>query len=453
MPDAELVLTLTLKFKHLKRVLIITYYWPPAGGVAVQRWVKMARYLRQYGWDPVIYTAENGEVAVEDHSLAATLPADLEVLKQPIWEPYAYYRKLLGLSKQEKINAAFLQEKKRSGFLQKVAIWIRGNFFIPDARVYWVKPSVKYLQQYLQQHPVDAIISTGPPHSMHLIAQQVSKAMHIPWIADFRDPWTKIDYYHELHLMPFADRKHHSLEKSVVTQADAVVTVSKHWAADFNALNNGKTHVITNGFDRDDYPTQPVALDEGFVLHHVGMINKARNPELLWQVIAALCKEDAAFAADVKLKFTGKHDHSLEDYLRTYNLLDKATFCGQVDHATAIQHMCSATVLLLLVNDAQDILGRIPAKLFEYLAAQRPVLSVGDPDGDAADILRSTEAGVTVRMNDAEAIRAALLKMYQQWKSGNLKVVPAQINAYERSATAQQFADLLQSIQRKASSI
>ncbi len=427
----------------LKKVLIITYYWPPAGGVPVQRWVKMTKYLRKFGWEPVIYTVTAGEYPVLDSTLAQQIPGDIQVIKTPIREPYTIYKQLLGYKKDEKVNAGFLHEKKKQGVMQNLAVWVRGNFFIPDARKFWIKPSVKYLTNYLKNNPVHAIISTGPPHSMHLIAAGVKQNTGIPWIADFRDPWTKIDYYSELKLSAAADKKHHQLEKKVLTEADKVVTVSWQWADDFNKINNGNTEVITNGFDAADFDTQPKTLFDGFVLHHVGMINKARNPELLWAALEALCNEHQDFNRDLQIRFTGKSDYSVLDYLKKYHLENKLFHAGQVDHAVAIDAMQRSTVLLLLLNDTQDILGRIPAKLFEYLAAKRPVLAIGNPEGDAAKIIRETQAGIVADFKDIEAIKSAVLFMYKQFQQNTLRVDAGAIDHYSREQNAKSFADLL----------
>jgi glycosyltransferase involved in cell wall biosynthesis len=430
----------------VKKVLIITYYWPPAGGVPVQRWVKMARYLHEFGWEPVIYTVENGEQAVLDHTLAATLPANLEVIRRPIWEPYSAYRNLLGMRQDEKINAAFLQEKKKKSWLQELAVWIRGNFFIPDARRFWIKPSVSFLSDYLRKHPVDAIISTGPPHSMHMIALGVKQQTGIPWIADFRDPWTNIDYYTSLHLSRWADKKHHALEKMVISGADKVVTVSKSWAADFASMYHRQVDVVTNGFDTHDYPEQPIKLDTSFTLHHVGMINKARNPEVLWKAIARLCAQHTEFRQDVQIAFTGKVDHSVLDMIEQYGLSAHVKQYGHVDHPVAIAHMRAAGVLLLLVNDAQDIKGRVPAKLFEYMAAQRPIVAIGDPEGDAAAILIETGCGVMHGLQDEEGVYQTLETCYQQWKSGTLQQTRMAPEKYTRRALAGQYAQLLNAL-------
>ena len=191
----------------MNRVLIISYYWPPSGGAGVQRWLKFSKYLRDFGWEPVIYTPENPESPDVDKSLLKDIPPGIEVIKKQIWEPYDAYKRFIGQKKDEKIQAGFLSEKKRNPLFENISVWIRGNFFIPDARRFWIKPSIRFLIKYLAAHPVNAIVSTGPPHSMHLIALGLKKKLNIPWLADFRDPWTTIDFYHQLHLTRQADKK------------------------------------------------------------------------------------------------------------------------------------------------------------------------------------------------------------------------------------------------------
>ena len=218
----------------MKRVLVITYYWPPAGGSGVQRWVKFSKYLPGNGWQPVIYTPENPEMQSVDHTLEADIPQEAEIIKRPITEIYSIYRRLTGKSaSQAQVNMVNAQGKS---WKQRLMMAIRGRFFVPDPRVSWVKPSVKFLKKYLQEHPVDAIVSTGPPHSMHLIAQKVSKATGIPWVADFRDPWTKIFYFKHLGLSERTVRKHQRLEQAVLDDASVVVAVSPLVQEEFRAM-------------------------------------------------------------------------------------------------------------------------------------------------------------------------------------------------------------------------
>ena len=177
----------------MKRVLVITYYWPPAGGSGVQRWLKFSKFLPQYGWQPVIYTPENPDMPVTDESLLADIDVRTEILKTPIREPYGIYRSMFGIRKDK--AAGTRVHGKGGGFKSWLANVIRANLFIPDPRRVWVSSSVNYLREYLRNHPVDVIVSTGPPHSMHIIAMKTAEALGLPWIADFRDPWTKMFYF------------------------------------------------------------------------------------------------------------------------------------------------------------------------------------------------------------------------------------------------------------------
>lgn len=275
-----------------KKVLILSYYWPPSGGSGVQRWLKMQKYLGDFGWQPVVYTTENGEMPAIDPSLEKDIRPDTIVIKKPIWEPYSIYKRLTGRKRDERMGAGFLTEKKKSSKIENLAVWIRGNLFIPDARKYWIKPSVRYLQKYLRENPVDAIISTGPPHSMHLIALALKNKLNIPWIADFRDPWTKIDFYDKLRLSNRADRKHRRLEKEVIQTANIVVTVSWQWSDEFVKMGAVRTEVVTNGFDPDDVKLVNSELSKEFTITHIGSMNKDRNPQTLWTVFKELSEEN-----------------------------------------------------------------------------------------------------------------------------------------------------------------
>ncbi|HMC96635.1 MAG TPA: glycosyltransferase, partial [Flavobacteriales bacterium] len=278
----------------MKRVLIICYYWPPAGGSAVQRWLRFVRHLPGTGWMPTVYTAENGEYPVLDPALERLVPKNVEVLRRPIWEPYALYRRsLAGGAADVKVHPGFLDEKNSVPNWKKgLGRWIRGNFFVPDARRFWIRPSVRYLTDHLRSSPVDVIISSGPPHSLHLIAHALHKRTSIPWIADFRDPWTTMDYYRELHLTRWADRRHHRLEERVVKEASAVVVVGPVMKKEFEDKYGRHVDVITNGFDTTEAALGAVALDPKFTLVHVGGLLKNRNPYSLWKALGELVRNE-----------------------------------------------------------------------------------------------------------------------------------------------------------------
>ena len=296
----------------MNRVLIITYYWPPSGGSGVQRWLKMSKYLPKNGWQPVIYTADGAEYPVEDMSLEKDIAPETEVLRHEIVGPYSFYKKFLGIKKDEKIKAGFINEgKRKSSWKENVSVWLRGNLFIPDARCWWIRPSVKFLKKYLKSNPVDAIISTGPPHSMHLIAKKLHKKFNIPWIADFRDPWTDIDFYKDLRLTKWADRIHHRMEKSVLLSANEIVTVGNHCAQGLKKICGRDIKIITNGYDFNiDELNNNTKLTDKFTLSHIGIIGANRNPILFWEAIKELVQDDV-FAKSLNIRLIGQIDQSV----------------------------------------------------------------------------------------------------------------------------------------------
>ena len=434
----------------MKRVLIITYYWPPSGGSGVQRWLKMSKYLPENGWGPVIYTTKNAEYPIVDSSLEKDVAPDLEVIRRPIFEPYDYYKKFLGIKKEETVKMGFIEEKeKKHGWKESISLWIRGNLFIPDARCWWVKPSVRYLKSYLKEHPVDAIISTGPPHSMHLIAMKLKEELNIPWIADFRDPWTEIDYYDDLHLTRWADRKHHRLEREVLEKADKVVTVAPDGAKRLGRLGNRNVRTIYNGFDRDDDAQTPVSISDTFTLTYLGVLSKIQNPEQFWQVLGELVKEDEEFSKKLKIKLIGQIDNSVIRSIEEQGLSGYVALSPYVPHDQVSEvHRSSTLLLLFLMPDSKPrAKGLLTGKLFEYMASGRPILCIGPEDGDAAHILKETHTGQTVNFEDKKKMKEVIKDLYQKYLDDGLPTnTNKEIEKYSRRALAGEYAKILNKI-------
>lgn len=427
-----------------KKVLIITYYWPPSGGSGVQRWLKMSKYLSDFGWEPIIYTAEEGESPAIDESLFSDVRNNQIVLKKKIWEPYKLYKKFTGKKKDERMGAGFLQEKNRkSGITEKIAVWIRGNFFIPDARKFWIKPSVKYLSSYLKENKVDAIISTGPPHSTHLIAMGVSKKLKLPWIADFRDPWTEIDFYNQLKLSNKADKKHKRLERKVLETANLTVTVSKQWAQDLKRLGAPRVEVVTNGFDPDDFPEKSHVLTKEFSITHIGSMNKDRNPSVLWEAISELCQELDGFKQNLKLQFIGKTDYSVFESIEGIGLMSHVRNVDYMNHHDVIEEMAQSQLLLLPINNTPNVSGIIPGKLFEYLAVKRPILAIGPSSAASGEIIIECNAGSITDFNQKEELKANIRSFYDSYLAGTLNVNSESIEPYSRKKLAEKYAELL----------
>ena len=430
----------------MKKVLIITYYWIPSGGAGVQRWVKFTKYLRDFGWEPVIYTPENPEYPSVDTSFERDIPQSIEVIKTPIWEPYNVYRNLTG-KKHEAINAGFISENKKQGWKDKLSIWIRGNFLIPDPRRFWIKPSVKYLTAYLKKNPVDAIITTGPPHSMHLIGLGLKSAFPtIPWVADFRDPWTNIDFYKDLNLTPMADKIHHHFEKKVIRNADSVVVVSGGMKEEYELMQPKHIQVISNGYDADDVKATTVKLDQKFTISHIGTLNAARNPKAVWEALSEICSEYPEFKTDMQIQLVGKVDFSVLEDINSFGLSENLLKIDYLSHTEAIEKQQTSQVLLLLINNSGNAKGILTGKFYEYLAAQRPILAIGPTDGDVAAVLSETGAGKIIDFEDEINTKQAVLEYYKRFKSGSLNVKTESVERFSRRSLTGELAKLLNTL-------
>ena len=416
-----------------KRLLIITYYWPPTGGSGVQRWVKFSKYLPQFGWQPVIYTPENPEQLARDESLLADIPACAEVIKTHITEPYAVYRRLTGGKPGEEVNPVNAQKKS---WKKRLSLWIRGNCFIPDPRIGWVRPSVRYLKEYLREHPVDAVVTTGPPQSMHLIGRGLKRALGVRWIADFRDPWTEMFYYKHLGLTAASDRRQHRLEQSVLDEADAVISVTPLVQKDFQAKTRTPVVLITNGFDEDDFPELSAPDREiKFRLVHTGLFAADGNPLNLWDALARRCAADPAFRARLEIRLAGKVDAAVTDAIRARGLGDNLVELGYLPYDETVREQRAADILLLPLRQEPEYAKVLPGKIFEYLAARRPVLGIGQEDGAAAAVLRDAGAGEMFDWDKSDELLAFLDAEHPQTTG---------IEKYTRRALTAQLIQILQ---------
>ncbi len=431
---------------EIKRVLIITYYWPPSGGGGVQRWLKFAKYLPEYGWQPVIFTPETQNAPATDITLESDITPDLEIIRRPIWEPYSIYRQITGRKADENPGAAFASGKKDNPLTEDISNWIRSNFFIPDARKFWIKPSVRFLKKYIPENRFDAVVTTGPPHSMHLIGLGLKKALNIQWLADFRDPWTDIDYFDQLKLTSLANRKHHRQESEVLKTADRVVCVSNSNSIVLGRKSGVKVEIITNGFDESDIPKGKITADEKFTISHIGTFMANRNPESLWQALSELIGENESFKADFKLVLVGKTDASITSELEKYGLNPFTEILPQVSHQEAILRQRQSQLLLITVNKTGDSKGMVTGKVFEYLASGRPILAIGPADGDLAEILKETGTGVISDFDDKISMKAHVMNFYKQYQQGTLSVTPRNVEKFTRKILAGDMAKLLNNI-------
>jgi Glycosyltransferase Family 4 len=425
------------------RALIITYYWPPAGGGGVQRWLKFARYLPEFGWTPIVYVPENADYPLRDDSLEEEVK-NVEVIKHPIWEVRRLYQWIAGskdggIEQSADSDNLFYKDKSSLSLKQRLALFIRSNFFIPDARSSWIKPSVRYLKAWLKENRVDAIITTGPPHSCHLIGLHLKRASGLPWIADFRDPWTDIEYFSHLNLTRRSRLKHERLQREVLTTADQVITVSWSWARLFERYGAKDVLTITNGYDPDDFADVVTKKSSAsFVIASIGTLELDRNPKELWMALDHLIERGQPGGKKILVQLVGKVDRAIMDLVpdRIKTIVE---LTGYVPHARAVSIMRQADVLLLLQNRtaAENVMGRIPGKVFEYLAARKPILLIGDKDSDLAGVVGDIPSNAVCAFDDVPAIEKYLASVAESLETSHVSL---DFKKYERRQLAETLA-------------
>ncbi len=423
----------------MQKILVIAYYWPPAGGPGVQRWLKFVKYLRDFDIEPIVYVPENPNYPINDSSLEAEIPEGIKILKQPIFEPYKLAA-IFSKKKTQRISSGIIQKHKKQSFLEKALLWVRGNLFIPDARKYWVKPSVKFLSDFIEKEDIKTVITTGPPHSIHLIGLGLKRQKSISWITDFRDPWTSIGYHKKLKLTKSSRQKHKELEKLVLSTADKIVVTSNNTKKEFEKLTNKPIQVITNGYDGAVVKTE---LDKKFSIAHIGSLLTDRNPEVLWKVLGELTKENEAFKEALEVRLVGVVGKEVFASLKQHGLASFVDELGYLAHTEVLELQPKSQVLLLLEIDSAETRGILPGKLFEYLNAKRPILAIGPEGWEAAEIIKETDSGLGLVSNDESGLKNVLLEWFELYQKGELRLNPKGIEKYSRKELTGQLANCI----------
>ena len=385
--------------------------------------------------EPIVYCPENPNYLKTDESLLQEVSNEITILKTPVTEVSKFAFRSKKTTTTGVANATN----------NKLLSFIRGNFFTPDAKVLWVKPSVEFLTDYLTENPVDVIISTGPPHSMHLIAQQLKESFDIPWMADFRDPWTDLYYNKEFFQLGFAKRKNKRLEEKVLKSADVVVTVGNELKKYFERFNSN-VEVIPNGFDDEVDNHEKIELSQKFSLSYIGLLPKSSLPANLLMAIQCLIDENSDFKNDIELNFIGDIHESVSALIHELQLSNYTNFFGYVPHKEAIKYQKSAQVLLVLIPNIDGNKGIITGKVFEYMAANRPILALGPINGDLQSILTKSNAGTIVDYDDYAKIKSVIIDLYTKFKTQKLAITSKGIEKYRRRNLTKQLAAIIKQI-------
>jgi len=436
----------------MKNVLIISYYFPPSGGPGVQRILKFVKYLRDFDWEPVVLTVEKGAFPNIDESLLAGIPSQTEIIRTQTLNPFGVYAKFSGVEKDKAASVGMLSEQK-TPVREKTARWIRANIFIPDARIGWYPYAVRAARRYINDNRIDAILSSGPPHSAHLIALKLHKKTKIPWIADFRDPWTDISFFNELPMLGVVKNMHSRLEKKILKKATAVTTVSPSWKNLFESKVKNRYTVIYNGYDEDDFDSITSAKSNNFIISHIGNLYGSRNPEKFWDALHTLIFEKKL--QNIEVQLIGNVDASIREAISKRSLDEFVSIIPYLQYKEGLIRMRKSSLLLLVIEPWHAASGMIPGKLYEYLASHRPILGIGPPDGDAAHILKECNAGEMIDWKNDSNMIEFIHHSYRMWEehSINKDQDNSTIQFYSRKNQTSKLAELLDSIYEQTKEI
>lgn len=443
-----------------KYVLIITYYFPPAGGPGVQRVTKFIKYLSDFGWTPIVLAPENPEYQARDESLAKELPADLIVRRAPIFEPYALYRKFTGKPAGQSLDVNVIKEAgAKLSMSERIAELIRGTLFIPDARIGWYWSAVKEGKRILREYPVSMIYSSSPPYTPALIARKMKRVSRKPWVVGFRDPWTGFHNTPDRWLLP--QKIDTSLEHSVFSEADLVEVAWKGIAEDAMAkypdLPREKFIHIPNGFDSADFPEPDIAKratrpsNAKCTITYSGSLYGPRNPLSFLKAIEGLIERREIEPAKMHLRFVGRFGAEIHEMLDRSLIRAMVEKIEYVPHARAVELLLDSDALLLIVDEVPTVEHIVPGKVYEYLGAMRPIIAIAPPRGAIGELLRETHAGEAVAQADIDAQARLIKQIYDDWSKGtsNFPMNPAEISRYERREATRALAGLFDRLTSK----
>ena len=440
-----IILTLLRQYRidpmsELKKVLIVTYYWPPAGGPAIQRTLKFVKYMRFFGWEPVILTVENGEYPAIDPSLIQEIPDNIQVYKTRAFQLFQLYRMLTG-KKGNTHNNANVFGQKDTTFVERLAKWIRLNLFIPDARIGWYAYAIKAAKKIIEQEHIDLIYSSSPPHSLQLIAQKIAKQNKIKWVADFRDPWSELVHYQSYKRTWLTRKIDSHFEKSVFRSADRLVAAANDYATCIKTHVDRKIEVIYNGYDPSDFPKPKSRNTEDFLITYTGELSEDRIPHALLRALSRLEH------SNIKLQFIGNTCPELKQEIQQLNLGNKVILKPYMPHIASIAELQQSDLLLLVINQVANGKGIVPGKIFEYLGTRKPILCLGDPTGEAGEIIKTTNSGFCIAHHNEEEIFTLLSRL----SSGVLPGLSFQTEQFERKNETGQLCDIFNTLVNKPS--
>jgi glycosyltransferase involved in cell wall biosynthesis len=426
----------------MKKVLIITYYWPPAGGPGVQRVLKFAKYLPEYGWQPVILTVLEGEYPSADYSLLKDISPSCTIFKTKSLEPFSIYKKFIKKSPDSNISTDILTQKEGISTREKFSQWLRANLFIPDAKIGWIPYARKAGIRIIKNENINLIFSSSPPHSVQLVARYLAQRSGLKWVADFRDPWMEIVYYQNLKRNFFTRYIDKRLEKRVLEKSNSVISISNSILELFkHKVRLKEGHVIPNGFDQEDFRNIEYKRSKQFTITYTGVLSDERIPYCLLPALKRFQKENLNF----RLQLYGHTCIRFRNIIASENLQDHVNFFPYVSHDHVVKTLIYSDVLLLIIDNVPNNKGFLTGKLFDYLGSKRPILAIGPINGDAAGIISKTNSGTIISYEDNENAYTILKKRYKDWEN-NSTTFDSDTGSFERKHLTQKLANVFNTL-------
>ena len=432
----------------MKKILIISYYWPPSGGAGVQRMLKTVKYFPEFGIIPYVITVKEDKASYPstDESLNKDVPAEAKIFRTDTFEPFGIYSKILG---KKSIPTGFSNESN-PGLFQKFSRFVRGNFFIPDARRGWIKYAYREACRIIENENIDTVLITSPPHSGQLTGLQRRKKYKLKWIADVRNPWTDIYYYDEFSHLSFARKKDLKYEKNVLESADRIITVSKDvrklLAAKIPDLDDKKISIIPNGYDEEDFTDKNRTVNKSeFIITYTGTLADSYNPSVFFHALKKIINNNPD--VKIRMRFIGNPAFTLVDEMKNISLSENLELIPTVSHDRSVEYLLSSTILLLAIPEIKNDKGILTGKLFEYLAARKPIICIGPEDGDAAEIIADCKAGKTFGRNSETTLTDYLQQLISKWKSGEeTDIMNNNYKKYSRRSQAEEISKIILSV-------
>ena len=431
------------------KILIITYYFPPSGGSGVQRWLKFVKYLPQFGWQPIVLTVNPGKANFPhfDHSLEKDIPPEVRVERTDSFEILDFYKKV---SAEKTAPSGNLTAEKYASFPQKVFRFIRGNFLLPDPRRGWNKYAYRRACELIEKENIQYVVTTSPPHSTQLIGLRLKKKFPaLSWFADFRDPWTDVFYYKMLYPTKIADKINKNYERNVLETADKVIVTSEATKNVFLSKSKRilpeKIAVITNGFDEDDFVNVKDNILPRFTLTYIGILYNSEDLKSLFTAFSQLKNKENCL-----LRFVGQSGTLVAPEISKYGLEKYTKFLPQVKHSEAVQLMADSSVLVLLAPDENESAAFLPGKLFEYLAARRPILCIASPNNDIRRIIAENNAGQSFDYSEETEMLQFLEKQKTDWETNKIsQLTNTGFLKYSRKNLTKNLVELLENLSQE----